>query len=466
MAADSQPAGPPSTTNGRWGPTALSEHIDRNRARSWQRWVFPGIWLFYLTQTATGVATNSHGAAAALGYVVLVGFGALYLWTLAMNGVTQRRKYGIGVAAMCALVVVEAYLAHQDATAMCVYIGVVCISGLGRWGWPAMGGLTVLAVFGPALVPSWHASIQWDMAITMGAVGLAMFGFFAILRSNRELSAARSEVARLAAENERSRIARDLHDLLGHSLTTITVKAGLARRLMERDPQRAAQEIGEVEELTRSTLADVRAAVAGYREITLAGELSTAQEVLRAAGIEPHTPRAIDIVPAEHRELFAWVVREGVTNVMRHSRARVCTISVGANWLEIVDDGRGGSDPSGTGLRGLRERVDAAGGTVQAGGNALGGWAIRVELPPCPSTAVSLHRRGSCYRRRPGRARRSGFRRGGRVEVLGYGIVGDGVVGDGIVGDGIVGGAAGAAAPAEEKSSGTASGSSLAQPAR
>jgi two-component system sensor histidine kinase DesK len=322
-----------------------------------------------------------------LGYVVIVAFGADYLWALAYDQFSEPREYAIGVSTMCALFVIEAFLAHQDATAMCVYIGVVCISGLGRWGWPAMGGLTVLAVFGPALVPSWHTSIAWDMAFTMGAVGLAMYGYFAIMRSNRELSAARSEVARLAAENERSRIARDLHDLLGHSLTAITVKAGLARRLMERDPQRAAQEIGEVEELTRSTLTDVRAAVAGYRDITLAGELSTAQEVLRAAGIEAHTPRAIDIVPAEHRELFAWVVREGVTNVMRHSRARVCTISVGANWLEIVDDGRGGSDTAGTGLRGLRERVDAAGGTVRAGGGLPGGWTVRVELP-------ALHRGG------------------------------------------------------------------------
>ncbi len=381
MAAASQPSDAQPASNDRWSPMALSNHIDRNDARSWQRWVFPGIWLFYLTQTASGVDRYSHGAAAVLGYVVLVAFGALYLWTLAMHRDAEPHKYVIGVTTMCALTVLEAFLAHQDATAMCVYIGVVCISGMAGWGWPAMTGLTVLAVFGPALVPSWHASIQWDMAFTMGAVGLAMFGFFAILRSNRELSAARSEVARLAAENERTRIARDLHDLLGHSLTTITVKAGLARRLMERDPQRAAQEIGEVEELTRSTLTDVRAAVAGYREITLAGELSTAQEVLRAAGIEAHTPRAIDIVPAENRELFAWVVREGVTNVMRHSRAQVCTISVGANWLEIVDDGRGGNDTCGTGLRGLRERVDAAGGTVQAGGTALGGWTVRVELP-------------------------------------------------------------------------------------
>ncbi len=93
-------------------------------------------------------------------------------------------------------------------------------------------------------------------------------------------------MARLAAEGERSRIARDLHDLLGHSLTTITIKAGLARRLSATDPERAAAEIGEVEDIARRSLADVRAAVAGYREVSLAGELATGRELLRAAGIE------------------------------------------------------------------------------------------------------------------------------------------------------------------------------------
>ena len=114
-------------------------------------------------------------------------------------------------------------------------------------------------------MPSWHATAQYGNGLAVILVGLAMFGFFSIIRSNAELAAARSEVARLAAENERSRIARDLHDLLGHSLTTITVKAGLARRLAERgDNERAAAEIAGVEELTRRSLADVRAAVSGY----------------------------------------------------------------------------------------------------------------------------------------------------------------------------------------------------------
>src|SRR6185503_7524545 len=131
-------------------------------------------------------------------------------------------------------------------------------------------------------------------------VSLAMFGFFAVVRSNRALAEARLEVARLATENERARIARDLHDLLGHSLTTITVKAALANRLTGTDPARAGAEIAEVESLTRQALADVRAAVSGYREVTLANELAAAREVLRSAGISAQLPGAVDAVrPAD-----------------------------------------------------------------------------------------------------------------------------------------------------------------------
>jgi two-component system sensor histidine kinase DesK len=206
-----------------------------------------------------------------------------------------------------------------------------------------------------------------------------MYAFFAIIRSNVQLTAARAEVARLAAENERSRIARDLHDLLGHSLTTITVKAGLAKRLAELDPERAAREMAEVEQLSRSSLADVRAAISGYRDVSLVGELASAHEVLRAAGVQTELPGAVDVVDPRLHEVFGWVIREGVTNVVRHARASRCTIALGATWITIDDNGRGGIAGAGNGLTGLRERVEAAGGTLVTSGRA-DGWRLRVDI--------------------------------------------------------------------------------------
>jgi two-component system sensor histidine kinase DesK len=216
-------------------------------------------------------------------------------------------------------------------------------------------------------------------------VSLAMFGFFGVVRANVALTEARAAVARLAAENERNRIARDLHDLLGHSLTTITVKAGLAHRLVASEPERAAREMGEVEQLARRSLGEVRAAVANYREVTLANELATAAQLLRAAGVAGELPRTADVVAAEHHELFGWVVRESVTNVVRHARARSCRISLGADWIEIVDDGRPArAETEGSGIAGLRERVEARGGTLLAGPTAVSGWRVRVDLAPAP----------------------------------------------------------------------------------
>jgi two-component system sensor histidine kinase DesK len=228
---------------------------------------------------------------------------------------------------------------------------------------------------------AWHESLGWNPALAILLASVAMWGFFNVIQANMELSAARAEVARLAAENERSRIARDLHDLLGHSLTTITVKAGLARRLGERgDTARALGEITEVEQLSRRTLGDVRAAVAGHRDVTLVGELATAREVLRAAGVIAELPGSVDVVDPALSELFGWVVREGVTNVVRHARATHVRVGLGSRWLEIVDDGRGGTPGAGNGLSGLRERVGAAGGTLVATGG-ITGFKLRVEVP-------------------------------------------------------------------------------------
>jgi len=257
-----------------------------------------------------------------------------------------------------------------------------------RWSIVTVVAMSVLVGLLPRLISSWGGKIDWNAALSVLLVSLAMFGFFAIVSSNIELSAARAEVARLAAENERSRIARDLHDLLGQSLTTITVKAGLARRLGELgDTERSLVEITEVERLSRRTLGDVRAAVAGQHEMTLVGELATAREVLRAAAITAELPGSVDVVDPELSELFGWAVREGVTIVVRHSRATRCQIELGPRWMEIVDDGRGGAGGSGSGLTGLRERVRAMDGVLTAERRARG-WRLRVEVPAVSRPSV------------------------------------------------------------------------------
>jgi len=360
----------------------------------WQRWIFPAVWLIYLGQTLGGIGTYTDGLASVVGIVILVVFAVGYLYGLPFGAAGQDHVWWV-IAVLAVLTLAETFFAHQDALVMCVFIAVLAMSRGGRSGPIFVAAMTVVAVVTPALIPSWHTGADWDMLVTLPLVAGAMYGFFTIIRSARELAAARAEVVRLAAENERTRIARDLHDVLGHSLTTITVKSALAARLIERDPGRAAREIAEVEALSRSTLSDVRAAVAGYRDITLAGELATARHVLQSAGIAAQLPGSIDVVPGELHELFAWAVREGVTNVVRHARATTCTITLGPSWLQIDDDGTGvapripaARPGSGTGLLGLRERVEAAGGTVISGPSPIG-WTLRIDVRVAPLTEES-----------------------------------------------------------------------------
>ena len=192
-----------------------------------------------------------------------------------------------------------------------------------------------------------------------------MYGIQQMMLRNVALLSAHEENARLAVDNERNRFARDLHDILGHSLTVITVKAELAQKLMDVDPDRARAEVDDLERLARDALADVRRAVEGYRELTLPGELARARTALAAAEIEAVLPNSTDEVPSERRELFAWTIREGVTNVIRHSHASHCEVVLHEDRVEIVDDGVGPRENgAGHGLTGLRERASVLNGTV------------------------------------------------------------------------------------------------------
>jgi two-component system, NarL family, sensor histidine kinase DesK len=353
----------------------------RPEALSWQRLLFPGVFLVTLAQTAGGISTYSHGATAVVGYVILVAFCIAYLTGIAMlGGRPTARSFWVVYALLCAMFVAESVVAHEDALAMLTFIGTLAIAVLWRRAVPIVVVLVATAMFLPALVPSWNRGVDTDAAFTLAIVLGAMFAFFSLMRANFALTEARSRIAVLAAEGERQRIARDLHDLLGHSLTTITVKAGLARRLSEHgDAERAATEIREVEDLARQSLADVRAAVAGYRVTTLTGELATGRELMRTLGMKADFPPSADVVDPRHHELFGWVVREGLTNVVRHARASTCTISLGRDWIEMVDDGVGSWSAPGSGLRGLSERVEAAGGRLAAG-RVDNGWVLRAEM--------------------------------------------------------------------------------------
>jgi two-component system, NarL family, sensor histidine kinase DesK len=235
-----------------------------------------------------------------------------------------------------------------------------------------------------ALAVGWVAGhgLDWSDVFTMFALGLAMIAMFWLIRINTQLRVAREELATMAVAADRERMARDLHDVLGHSLTTITVKAGLARRLLEQDePERAAVEVTDIERLGRQTLADVRSTVSANRVASLANELAGAREALRAAEIDADLPHAVDDVPADRQQVFAFVVREGVTNTIRHSGAGTCTIRLTPDSVEVLDDGLGPpvGTPLGNGLTGLRERLAAVGGRIEAGPGPTGGFRLRAE---------------------------------------------------------------------------------------
>ena len=226
--------------------------------------------------------------------------------------------------------------------------------------------------------------------VSVASVTMAMFFMANLVRAIRRLEHANKEIAVLAVTNERERVARDLHDLLGHSLTTITVKAGLARRVLESsgDIPRAVEEIREVEGLTRSALSDVRATVSEYREVSLSAEIVGARAALRAAEMEADLPHAVDNVAPEFQNTFGYVLREAVTNVLRHSGASRVKVRLGRDWLEIEDDGNAVDVKQGNGLRGLTERLAAIEGTLTTSVRPGGGWVVRAEIPEPEAKAV------------------------------------------------------------------------------
>lgn len=267
------------------------------------------------------------------------------------------------------------------------------VTGLGTAIYVAAAAVFVLPTAKSGVVVATVAAVLISLSLVtplhFGSAPL-YFAFIPVLMwIGREVSARRAqlrEVTRrqqgeLAIVEERNRVARDVHDILGHSLTVITVKTELAQRLLDDDPSRARQELADVERLAREALAGVRDTVGGLGEVSLAGELANARTALRAAGIEAELPDPADL-PERHGVAFGWVLREAVTNVVRHSGARHCRVRVGDRMIEITDDGRGVCGAVfGSGLSGLRERVRAAGGHLVVATPPAGGTLVRAEFP-------------------------------------------------------------------------------------
>jgi two-component system, NarL family, sensor histidine kinase DesK len=380
-----------SSVDGQLGPVtpAEAEWVANQRlwTRGWRRLLMAATPLIYLVFLGASVHENSRGAGEVAGFAILGAFAVSWIAALVLLPCARPLQFWLAYALFVALMVAELPFGRAATFVMGVYITILTVARLrGWWSVPIVLSLAVAALVVPISIPSWHVSLARSFEdvtpVAIPVVAVVMFASMQLVRGNTALAEARAELARLAAENERIRIGRDLHDLLGHSLTTITVKAGLAARISAVDPARAAQEIGEVEKLARRSLADVRAAVANTRDVTLAGELASGRELLRAAGVSTDLPRAVDIVNPAYQELFGWVVREGLTNVVRHAHASACAIRLTADSVEITDDGVGAAATPGNGLSGLRERVAAAGGVVDAGPRQPAGWRLYVSLAP------------------------------------------------------------------------------------
>ncbi|MFG2315094.1 sensor histidine kinase [Streptomyces tendae] len=252
---------------------------------------------------------------------------------------------------------------------------------LGRWGW----SLAVVAGVVAGVKDGWNGlNIAYGTFLST----MVTAAILSLSDAVRQLRAAREELATRAVAEERLRFSRDLHDLLGHTLSVIVVKSEAARRLAPRDLAAALTQITDIESVGRQALTEVREAVTGYREGSLGTELDRARSALSAADVDPVVRRSGPPLPPQAEALLGWVVREAVTNVVRHSGASRCEIAVAGSAdrvrLTVTDNGTGDAlspQGPGTGLTGLRERLATAGGSLTAGAQPRGGFSVTAELP-------------------------------------------------------------------------------------
>ena len=366
------------------------------RRPAWPALAWVGLWaagLLLPSAVTVGAVSRPWLAGAGL-LLVAVLFGLAAVPALLARERRDRNLWPV-VAGQAAVTAALAAVPGLDLGALPVLLAIgVGVGAAVRWV-PALVTATAVAavVAAHAQGASW-SSAGWGVGLTTLLAGLLTHAFAWLGVVIADLRCAREELAVAAVEEERARFARDLHDLLGHTLSVIVVKAQAARRYAHTDPEATAAHAADIEAIGREALTEVRQAVRGYRAPTLDAELSRAVRALEAAGIEADVVRGHQGLGPAGDEMLGWVVREGVTNVIRHARARHTVISTSSgpqgNAVVIEDDGVGpGADPDGgSGLAGLRERAQRAGGMVEAGGDGSG-FRLSAVVPVAPGGTAS-----------------------------------------------------------------------------
>ncbi len=344
------------------------------------RWTLITLWsypLFLLLYALTLLASRRTAPLFALGMIVLT-FALLPVYPSGISyfifGCVMLRT---GCARGTARYLLELVALNVVFMALALWIG---------YPWQSIASVPVLSIIIGLIVNVERASSEKDAA----------------LRLSHE------EVRRLAATAERERIGRDLHDLLGHTLSLITLKLELSRKLFERDPARSQGELTEAEQIARDALAQVRSAVTGFRAADMAAELASAHLLLESSRVHlRHAPPPP--MPGWIECGLAMVLREAVTNIARHAQAGEATIALriegDAVLLEVADDGRGGVSANGNGLAGMRERVAALGGTLHIDSPRGAGTRLSVQVPLGQGDATPARRERTAGQHSPAEAR-------------------------------------------------------------
>ena len=350
--------------------------LPRNREHGWAPYVWLVFLSFYYFQPILGHA-------AAKEWLITISSTAVFL---AIYFGTFWVKAPYTYLLLISMASLGFGLAHknQGASVFIIFTAsfIPWVLGTTKRAFSALAGLIALL----AIDALWfHAPIGFwatSMVVALGVAG-SNIHFAEKNRADAKLRMAQSEIEHLAKVAERERIARDLHDVLGHTLSLIIVKSTLAGKLLEKYPEKARSEIGDIEKVSREAMAEIRNTLRGYNTYKLCDEMQRAKSVLESAGVAMESDAVeIAMTPAQE-SVVALIMREAVTNVVRHAEAQHCQLRIAPNngncVFEIEDDGRGGFQAEGNGLRGMRERVEALGGTLVR--DSSSGTKLKFEFP-------------------------------------------------------------------------------------